>query len=132
MQQEIIQESRTPDCIRETLDVVDTVLGFLSSGGGKADRRLGEYINHTLKMKGRPFSKKVLGISCVVTLALFYGALWVKYLFEYNIHVNQILRPRNVTYPPEGPGLYSINHFLIKLRLVTAVGIDKLSFFPIQ
>jgi len=60
MQQEIIQDLRTPDRLRETLDVVDIVLGFLSSGGGKADHPLGEYIHHTLKMKRRPFSEKVL------------------------------------------------------------------------
>jgi len=51
---------RTPDRLRETLDVVDIVLGFLSSGGGKADHPLREYIHHTLKMKRRPFSEKVL------------------------------------------------------------------------
>jgi len=59
MQQEIIQDLRTPDRLRETLDVVDIVLGFLSSGGGKADHPLGEYIHHTLKMKRRSFSEKV-------------------------------------------------------------------------
>ena len=59
MQQEILQELRTPDRLRETLDVVDIVLGFLSSGGGRADQPLGGYINHTLKMKRRPFSEKV-------------------------------------------------------------------------
>ena len=59
MQQEILQELRTPDRLRETLDVVDIVLGFLSTGGGRANHPLGEYINHTLKMKRRPFSEKV-------------------------------------------------------------------------
>ena len=59
MQQQIIQEIGTPDRLRETLDVVDVVLGFLSSGGGKANQSLGEYVNQTLKMKGRRFSGKV-------------------------------------------------------------------------
>ena len=59
MQQEILHELRTPDRLRETLDVVDIVLGFLSSGGGRADQPLGGYVNHTLKMKRRPFSEKV-------------------------------------------------------------------------
>ena len=59
MQQEILQELRTPDRLRETLDVVDIVLGFLSSGGGKADQPLKGYVNQTLKMKRRPFSEKV-------------------------------------------------------------------------
>ena len=64
MQQEIIQELRTPDRLRETLDVVDIVLGFLSSGGGRANQSLGRYISHTLKMKGRPFSEKVFRNFC--------------------------------------------------------------------
>ena len=45
--------------IREALDVVDIVLGFLSSGGGRADRQLGEYITRALRMKKRFFSEKV-------------------------------------------------------------------------
>ena len=56
---EILAELRTPDLIRENLDVVDIVLGFLSSGGGKPDKLLGEYVDKVLKMKRRPFSKKV-------------------------------------------------------------------------
>ena len=59
MKQEILAELRTPDLLRETLDVVDIVLGFLSTGGGKAGRSLGEYIDKVLKMKKRRFSKKV-------------------------------------------------------------------------
>ena len=70
MQQEIIQELNTPDRLRKTLDIVDIVLGFLSSGGGKADRPLGEYINHTLKIKKSHFSKKVLGHGLVYVTAL--------------------------------------------------------------
>ena len=60
MQKEIIQELRTPDRLRETLDVVDIVLGFLSTGGGRANQSLRWYINNTLKMKRRPFSEKVI------------------------------------------------------------------------
>ena len=74
MQQEIIQELCTPDRLRKTLDVVDIVLGFLSSGGGKADQSLWGYINRTLKMKRRPFSEKVLRRICLMTFTLF---LWV-------------------------------------------------------
>ena len=47
--------------IREALDVVDIVLGFLSSGGGNADRQLGEYITRALRMKKRFFSENVSG-----------------------------------------------------------------------
>ena len=49
--------------------MVEIVLGFLSSGGGKADRSLGGYINHTLKMKKRHFSEKVLG-GCLATFTI--------------------------------------------------------------
>jgi len=57
--------------------VVEIVLGFLSSGGGKADRSLGGYINHTLKMKKRHFSEKVLE-GCLVTFHynLFLGVVY--------------------------------------------------------
>ena len=58
-QQEIVQELRSVNRIREALDVVDIVMGFLSSGGGKADRQLGEYITRALRMKKRFFSEKV-------------------------------------------------------------------------
>ena len=59
VQQEILQELRSADRLRDTLDIVDIVLGFLSSGGGKAKRHLREYIRHALKMT-RPFCQKVL------------------------------------------------------------------------
>ena len=59
VQREILAELRTPDRLRENLDVVDIVLGFLSSGGSKAEKPLGEYIDKVLKMKRRPFSVKV-------------------------------------------------------------------------
>ena len=59
LQKEIIADLRTPDRIRASLDVVDIVLGFLSSGGVKADKSLGEYIDKVLKMKRRQFSQKV-------------------------------------------------------------------------
>ena len=65
VKQEILSELRTPARLRETLDVVDIVLGFLSSGGGKADKPLGEYIDRMLKMKRRPFSAKVCVCVCV-------------------------------------------------------------------
>lgn len=60
MQKEILTELRTPDRLRENLDVVDIVIGFLSSGGGKAEKPLGGYIDKVLKMKKRPFSQKVV------------------------------------------------------------------------
>ena len=59
VRQAIIAELKTPHLLRESLDVMEIVLGFLSSGGGRADKPLGDYINKTLKMKNRLFSKEV-------------------------------------------------------------------------
>lgn len=61
VKKEILSELRTPDRIRENLDVVDIVIGFLSSGGGKTEKPLGEYVDRVLRMKRRPFSQKVRG-----------------------------------------------------------------------
>jgi hypothetical protein len=38
---------------------VEIVLGFLSSGGGRADKPLKDYIDKTLRMNERRFSQKV-------------------------------------------------------------------------
>lgn len=59
MQQEILTEVHTLERVREILDIVDIVLGFLSSGGGNADKPLGDYVEKVLKMKTRKFSPKV-------------------------------------------------------------------------
>ena len=72
MRQDIIAELHTPDRLREALDVVEIVLGFLSSGGGKADKHLGEYIDKTLKMKKRRFSQKVRIISYNIVINYYY------------------------------------------------------------
>lgn len=57
-----MSELHTPDLLRGTLDVVDIVIGFLSTGGGKADMRFAEYVDRVLKMKKRSFSVKVTDI----------------------------------------------------------------------
>ena len=59
MQQEILTEVHTLERVRKILDIIDIVLGFLSSGGGSADKPLGEYVEKVLKMKTRKFSPKV-------------------------------------------------------------------------
>ena len=59
IQQEILSDLRSSSRLKETLDVVDIVLGFLSSGGGNAEKNLGDYIDHTLRMPKRRFSSKV-------------------------------------------------------------------------
>ena len=60
MKQDILSELRSLDRLRETLDVIEIVLGFLSSGGGKPEKKLGEYIDKTLRMKSKRVSQKVL------------------------------------------------------------------------
>ncbi len=59
VRREILAELRTPDRLRDSLDVVDIILGFLSTGGGKAEKSLGDYVDKVLKMKRRSFSPKV-------------------------------------------------------------------------
>lgn len=61
VQKEILSDLRASDRLCENLDVVDIVIGFLSSGGGKPDKPLGDYIDRVLKMKGRLSSQKVSG-----------------------------------------------------------------------
>ena len=57
IQQDIVTELRTPDKLRESLDVVDIILGLLSSGGGSHTVMLEKYIS-TRRMGGS-FSAKV-------------------------------------------------------------------------
>ena len=59
VQTEILLELRTLEQVRETLDIVDIVMGFLSSGGGNEEKSLGEYVEKVLKMKTRNLSQKV-------------------------------------------------------------------------
>ena len=57
-QHEIITELGSMERLRDNLDIVEIVIGFLSSGGGRANKPLVEYIK-TLKMRRKSFSKKV-------------------------------------------------------------------------
>ena len=50
----------TPEALRANLDIIDIVLGFLSSGGGKANKSMGNYIEKVLQMKKGSFSRKVI------------------------------------------------------------------------
>lgn len=63
VQQSILQELPAPDLLRKSLDVVDTVLGFLSSSGGKPNASLEGYLKK-LKMGDKNFSEKV-NICCL-------------------------------------------------------------------
>ena len=71
LQQEILAELHTLERVRDMLDVVDIVLGFLSSGGGNADQSLGEYVERVLKMKTKKLSQKVI-LNSVVRFEYLY------------------------------------------------------------
>lgn len=59
IQKEILSEINASDRLRENLDVVDIVIGFLTSGGGRPSERLGDYVDNVLRMRGRLSSHKV-------------------------------------------------------------------------
>ena len=57
---DILTELKSIKNLRECLDVVDIVIGFLSSSGGDATKPLKDYLNKALKIKDDRFrSKKV-------------------------------------------------------------------------
>ena len=58
-QQDIVAELNTVQKIRDCLDVVEIVMGFLASGGQKSDNRLENYLETALKMNHRFNCKKV-------------------------------------------------------------------------
>ena len=59
IQEEILAELNTADRLRESLDIIDIVIAFLSSSKMKADKPLKDYIDKVLKMGKKPFSQKV-------------------------------------------------------------------------
>ena len=81
----ILKELRTPDRLRENLDVVDIVLGFLSSGGAKAEKPLGDYIDKVLKMKQRSFSVQVNAIAIILSSLPPIGEEKFKVLFIFRL-----------------------------------------------
>ena len=56
---DILLELGSPDRLRRSLDVVEIVLGFLTSGGGKPRMKLISYLKK-LKMEKKTFSEKVI------------------------------------------------------------------------
>ena len=58
VQKDILRDLGTPDKLRKSLDVVEIVLGFLSSGGGKPKTRLLSYLKK-LRIECKSFSEKV-------------------------------------------------------------------------
>lgn len=71
---DILQELGSPDKLRRSLDVVDIVLGFLTSSGGKPETKLLTYLKK-LKMEKKTFSEKV-GV-------LFYSLLAILYMWSH-------------------------------------------------
>ena len=55
---DILRELASPEKLRKSLDVVEIVLGFLTSGGGKPGTKLLSYLRK-LKMEKKNFSEKV-------------------------------------------------------------------------
>ena len=66
-QKDIINELRTTQNIRDCLDDVEIIIGFLSSGGGDANIELRKYVKRALKIEDRFKSKKV---SCYLNLCV--------------------------------------------------------------
>ena len=58
VQKEVVSQLVEIEQAAEALDVVNIVLRFLSSGGGKATMSLGHYLSQ-LKMEGKRISKMV-------------------------------------------------------------------------
>ncbi len=56
MQLEILHELHTTDRLRDVLDDVETILGFLSSNGGNPEMLIEEFITDVLKLQ-RTFTK---------------------------------------------------------------------------
>ena len=58
-QQDIVADLQSVQKIRDCLDVVEIVMGFLASGGQNAGTNLEQYLTTALKMKHRFSSRKV-------------------------------------------------------------------------
>ena len=76
VQMDILRELGPPDRLRKSLDVVEIVLGFLTSGGGNAKTSLKSYLKK-LKMERKPFSEKVtqshIACNCITILVTCIG-----------------------------------------------------------
>ena len=73
-QKDIINELRTTQNIRDCLDDVEIIIGFLSSGGGDANIELRKYVKRALKIEHRFKSKNVSSLSCnIISLLVFVG-----------------------------------------------------------
>lgn len=80
-QADIVNELGSMQHLRECLDVVEIVIGFLSSNKSVASTELRTYIGRFLKMEKRFKSEKVATINCL-PLYLKFSLL---FLYNYNI-----------------------------------------------
>ena len=69
-QKYINNELRTTQNIRDCLDDVEIIIGFLSSGGGDANIELRKYVKRALKMEDWFKSKKVIKIFICVCVCV--------------------------------------------------------------
>ena len=58
VQEDILSDLVEIDQLSDSLEVVNILLGFLSTGGGRADSRLEDYLRK-LRMETKPISKMV-------------------------------------------------------------------------
>ena len=63
---DIVTELRTVQKLRDILDVVEIVMGFLSYGGASAEQGLRDYVKVALKMEHRFACKRVC---CICSLS---------------------------------------------------------------
>ena len=76
---EILNEFKTNESLRDTLDIVEIVMGFISSGKYKPDLGLGKFVSKLLKMEGQFKSKKVfvpLIHLCFAAISIILNRHW--------------------------------------------------------
>ena len=65
-QKAIVSELQAMQQLREVLDIVEIVMGFLSSGGASADKSLKDYISNALRMECTFSTLKASSLVCVL------------------------------------------------------------------
>ena len=71
-QKDIINELRTTQDLRDCLDDVEIIIGFLSSSGADANIELRKYVKRALKIEDRFKSKNVSSLSCNIISVLVF------------------------------------------------------------
>ena len=73
--------------LQEILDVVEIVMGFLSSGGANAKKGLKDYIKTTLKMEHKFSSKKASLISFLSCLFFHSVYFWISWKYNFDLPI---------------------------------------------